>query len=135
MQHRGGQRGVALATALMLMVLLLVLGLSLLSSSQSDLNFQRRQALADRASALARSGVEYYLYLRSQSPSAAPGAYAGPMTMTVGAGEEIILETHPVPLATFTSTGRISRGGQVLYERTIVVPGGIIANSYDQELQ
>lgn len=135
MQIRTRNKGIAIATALMLMVLLLVLGLSLLSSSQRDLNFQRRQALADRAATLAQSGVEYYIYLRSQTPSAAPTP-SGQVTIPVATGEAIVLENVGTPLGTFTSTAQIANSdGDVIFERTIVVPGGLRDNSYDRELQ
>lgn len=123
--------GAALASALLLTMLLLMIGMSFLTFCQRDLQFQRRQQASNQAQNLARSGIEYYNYLRNKFPSQTPANGSRIVISVVPGEEEIELER----LATghqFISRGRVLRSnGEVLSERAVVVTNG---GSYDRYL-
>jgi hypothetical protein len=107
---------------MLLTVLLLVLGISFLGFCQRDLQFQRRQQEANQAQNLARSGIEFYLYLRNKVPSEAPPSGAAVEYPVITNQESILLQTLPNGTS-FIATGRVYKSnGDVAVERAIVVP-------------
>lgn len=120
--------------AMGLIVFMLILGLAYQTFLQRDLGFQRQQLLQNRAQALARSGMEHYLYQMRQVP-VVMDAY-NPVQIDIGSPptEQILINVENVQRTT-TITGRIlNTDGDVLAERRIVIPRGDMERAYDVSL-
>lgn len=122
-------RGVALATALMLGVFLLILGMAFLTFIERDIFFASHQAASQDAYFLARSGMEYF---RATGLPANPGDAAQTIQIPIGNPQRVAVIQRPLS-GDLIVTGRVYGAlGIVRAERTLVAPGGSLANWYER---